>query len=161
MPRQHRTGAEVRSSTNGDIEVCITDDASTDPDAIEVGDVVRRRRGYASLHMQPVDVGNHATSSPPVAPCRGEYLMLLGNDDILLPGALEIITDDLRRVAAPVLLYSKQRINQDGTPAQDLAGTNPAEIAPGDSQRFATLRRSAGERSHLNVRVHRSNRRSP
>jgi hypothetical protein len=84
-------------------------------------------------------------------PCRGEYLLLVGNDDTLVPGALRTILADIREIPAPVLLYSKRRINLDGSPRGDVIGSIPIDLPSGDTHLFATLLDASRQQGFLST----------
>jgi hypothetical protein len=142
---------EIAACPPGLVEVCITDDASPDPEAFETALMFAEQHDFASLHVQASNVGIERNVLAAGIPCSGEYLLLIGNDDILVPGALSTILADLRTRPAPLYLYSKRRINLDGSPRADIAGSTPIEIAEGDSHLFASFVDAASERGLLST----------
>jgi len=142
---------EVASCPSGLVEVCITDDASPDPDAIETALAFAEQHDFASLHVQASNVGIERNVLASGTPCRGEYLLLIGNDDMMVPGALSTILTDIRAHQAPLYLYSKRRINLDGSPREDIAGSTPIELADGESQLFASFVDAASEQGLLST----------
>lgn len=130
---------EIRGECEDAVEVCIMDDSSTDPDTIEVAADFAERCRFASVRRQPANVGIERNVIAACQPCRGDYILLLGNDDLLVPGAVARMLADLRIVAAPVHLYEKTRITVDGKPRAAVAGSSPIDVPPGDSHRFPSL----------------------
>jgi hypothetical protein len=131
--------SEMASVTAGLVEVFISDDASTDPEAIEIALAFAEKHPYAWLQIQPSNVGLERNVLASGRPCRGDYLLLVGNDDRLIPGALTTILDDIRSGDAPVLLYAKERINLDGSPRAGVAGSTPIDLPVGASHRFESF----------------------
>ncbi|HEY6628589.1 MAG TPA: glycosyltransferase [Acidimicrobiia bacterium] len=142
---------EVAACPEGLVELCITDDASPDPETLEVALAFVEEHTFASLRIQPSNVGLERNVMAAAEPCRGEYLMVVGNDDLLERGALGTILDDINGTDAPVLLYGKRRINLDGSPRADVAGSIPIELAPGEAHLFPTLVEAAGEQGLLST----------
>jgi hypothetical protein len=142
---------EVAACPEGLIEVCITDDASPDPEVIETALAFVEKHRFASLRIRPSNVGLERNFLAAGEPCRGDYLLLLGNDDILVPGALTTILDDIRTTSAPVLLYAKRRINLDGSPRADLAGSTPIEIPEGATHMFDSFLAAAREQGLMST----------
>jgi hypothetical protein len=130
---------EVSACAPGLIEVCITDDASTDPDTLEVALEFAERHRYAALHVNASNIGLERNLMAACQPCRGDYLLLVGNDDVVAPGALATILDDIGATEAPVLLYSKRRIDIDGSPRADVEGSIPIELSPGETHLFSSV----------------------
>jgi glycosyltransferase involved in cell wall biosynthesis len=142
---------EVAACPEGLIEVCITDDASPDPEVIETALAFVEKHRFASLRIRPSNVGLERNFLAAGEPCRGDYLLLLGNDDILVPGALTTILDDIRTTSAPVLLYAKRRINLDGSPRADVAGSTPIEIPEGATHMFDSFLAAAREQGLMST----------
>lgn len=142
--------AEV-TSCGAAVEVRITDDASTDPDTIDVAGSFSERLEYVSLRQHDVNIGLERNLLAACEGCRGDYMLILGNDDRLVPGALRTVLDDLESIAAPVHLYEKQRITQDGSLRNAIAGSSPIELAPGETHHFPTLLEAAKPQGFLST----------
>ncbi len=130
---------EMAACPPGLVEVCIVDDASPDPEVVEIALDFAERNRFASLVVQPENVGLERNLIGAARPCRGEYLLVVGNDDVLVPGALPLILADLAAARAPVLLYSKHRINLDSSPHDPVPGTTPIELEENGTHVFDTL----------------------
>jgi glycosyltransferase involved in cell wall biosynthesis len=130
---------EVAACPPGTIEVCITDDASPDLQTIETAVAFTESHQFASLRIQPANVGLERNVMAAGEACSGEYLMLVGNDDLLASGVLTKILEDISEGDAPVLLYGKSRINLDGSPRPDIPGSIPVEIGSGATHRFPSM----------------------
>jgi hypothetical protein len=142
---------EVDTCPDGLVEVCITDDASPDPETLEAALAFAERYPFASLHVQPSNIGLERNVMAAAEPCRGDYLMVVGNDDLLAKGALAKIVADIGLTDAPVLLYGKRRINLDGSPHAEVAGSIPIELGPDESHVFDTLVEAASEQGLLST----------
>lgn len=142
---------EVSTCPPGLVEVCITDDASPDPEVVEIALAFAEQHRFASLRLHPSNVGIERNVIAAGEPCRGEYLLLVGNDDLLTPGALTTILDDLRNTAAPLLLYAKRRINLDGSPRTDIAGSIPIELPAGEAHVFESCIDAARQQGLLST----------
>jgi hypothetical protein len=127
---------EVATCPPGLVEVCISDDASSDPDTVETALEFAERHRFASLRVRASNVGLERNVIGAGLACKGEYLLTVGNDDMLVPGALRTILEDIRASAVPLLLYSKRRINLDGSPRPDVVGSIPIEIPEGQAHVF-------------------------
>ncbi len=130
---------EVQSCPPGVVELCITDDASSDPDTVETALGFVESHGFASLRVQQSNIGLERNVLAAGEPCRGEFMWLIGNDDRMVAGALRTVLDDIRANQAPVLLYSKDRMRLDGNPSPDVAGSIPIDLPPDGHHVFPTL----------------------
>jgi hypothetical protein len=142
---------ELDTCAPGTVEVCITDDASPDPAALEVALGFAERHPYACLRVNASNVGSERNVLVATEPCRGDYLLMLGNDDRLAPNSLATILGDIEAGEAPVLLYSKQRIRQDGSPHPEVPGSAPIDLPHGETHRFATFSAAAGRQGLLST----------
>lgn len=130
---------EVERCEPGAVEVAIIDDASPDPEALGVAlDFVQRSR-FAFVRVQPHNVGLERNVLASAAMCTGEYVQIVGNDDLLTEGSLAVILDDLNEHRAAVNVYAKGRINRDGSPRPDVVGSTPIELEAGQTHMFKSL----------------------
>ena len=143
--------SEVAACQPGLVEVCITDDASTDLDTVETALTFAEQHRFASLRLQPSNVGIERNVIAAGEPCRGEYLLLIGNDDLMIPGTLRTILDDIRNTEAPLLLYAKQRINLDGSERSPVVGSIPIELPIGAAHVFESCADAAREQGLLST----------
>ena len=100
---------EVEACRRGLVEVCIVDDASPDPEVVEIALDFAEKNRFASLLVRPTNIGLERNLIGAARPCRGEYLLVIGNDDVLVP-ALPLILADLE--ACPRPCCSTRRLNQ-------------------------------------------------
>jgi hypothetical protein len=135
----HSVERELEHTVNGTVEVCITDDASSDPDTFEVAARFVRATRIATLHLNPSNLGLERNLVQASMPCRGDYVLVLGNDDRMCDGSLATILADIDSGAADVYLYDKNRIDFDGRTIDRGDGTVPIEIPTGNAHVFPTL----------------------
>ena len=121
------------------VEVCVVDDASTDPDTLEVALAFAERNRFASVHRQPVNLGIERNVLDTARRSRGTYTWLFGNDDVMIDGAMATVIDDLRAVGASLHLYEKSRITVDGRPRDAVPGSSPVDLPAGATRDFPTL----------------------
>lgn len=124
---------------SGRVEVWITDDASPDVAA------ARTAHDLATAHPQlgfvPLaeNIGLERNLIRCLAPCRGRHVLILGNDDALLDGALATILADLEADDLDLLLYEKTRFSTDlSQQLPAVPGSTPIEIPAGSTHRFAS-----------------------
>ena len=95
-------------------EVVLADDASTDPNMARFAEVANLR------HLrQPQNIGFLRTCNAAYAQCRGKYVLLLNNDALVLPGAIDRLVaaldaDDEIAAVGPKLLYPNGRLQEAG-----------------------------------------------
>lgn len=124
---------------SGRVEVWVTDDASPDVSAsLAAHDfaVSHPQIGFVPLSE---NIGLERNLLTCLKPCRGRHVLILGNDDALLDGALATILADLEGTDLDVLLYEKTRFSSDLS--EELAavpGSTPIAIESGASHRFST-----------------------
>ncbi len=131
--------AELERVPAGVVEICITDDVSTDPDTLEIAADFAERCPFTSVRRHPANVGLERNILAACEPCRGEYVLIMGNDDKLVPGAMEIVLSDLRRDSPSVYLFERLRVHADGSPHPPVPGTDPIELRPGEAHGFDSL----------------------
>jgi hypothetical protein len=83
--------------------------------------------------------------------CRGRYVLILGNDDALVPNALEIVLDDLRSEEAAIHLYDKVRIDRGGNGRGPVPGSVPMDLPDGAVYRFGSMLEAAQRQGFLST----------
>ncbi len=73
----------IAQQTYSNIEVCISDDASTDDTEAQIAEFRKSYRFPLVYHRHPKNVGFDANLRKSLELASGRYLMLLGNDDTL------------------------------------------------------------------------------
>jgi GT2 family glycosyltransferase len=89
---------------NGDIEIIVHDDASTD-------NSLKVLARYADVRVlkSTENVGFCKSNNRMVAEARGEFILLLNNDAALEPGALSALLEKAQALDAPAILTLPQR----------------------------------------------------
>ena len=97
-----------------DLEILISDDASTDNTPDVIADYVARYP-FIRGDRNPVNLGAVPNFNQAVARARGEYVLVLGADDLLEPGALRTLKDTLDAHPECGFVYGRYNVlNQDG-----------------------------------------------
>jgi glycosyltransferase involved in cell wall biosynthesis len=86
------------SEVAGQVEVCVSDNASTDGTADAVAEISRRAPCPVVYKRQSTDMGLAPNLLAAVELARGRYCWLLGSDDLLAEGALIRVNELLGRV---------------------------------------------------------------
>jgi GT2 family glycosyltransferase len=102
----------LNSSTQCSYEVIVVEDASGDPSALALRDV-----GGINLVWNEQNLGFLRSCNKAAQLARGQYIYLLNNDTILLPGALDALLETARSRPDAGIVGSKL-IYPDGTLAR-------------------------------------------
>lgn len=101
------TLASVLAEADERVEICISDNASTDATVTTarraLGDVSRAR-----IAVQPENRGADANYLAAVSLAEASHCLILGSDDTLAPGALGAILERLERVDPDILLFDRR-----------------------------------------------------
>ena len=89
--------AQVDSAFRGQIEILICDNASTDATKAVARDYMARYPSLFAYHRQPENLGFSRNVDAVVRHARGDFVLLLGDDDGLEPHALATLGDILSR----------------------------------------------------------------
>ena len=108
------------------VEVIITDDRSTDKVATEVAHQFARDHSFIGFRMNETNLGLERNLVTCTGPCRGEYLWVFGNDDLLGPGILRQLMPELEEGRFDLFLLDKERISRQGEPVERRPGTRPS-----------------------------------
>ena len=131
---------QVAESGHNWVEVIIHDDASGDGQTIELAIEFGLQFQFVGVSQNEINLGLDANLRACADMCRGEYLFVLGNDDILLPGALDVLFSDLRDRDFDVVLYEKERWDKHlDRRLPDVPGSTPIEIDQGEVSQFDTV----------------------
>ena len=122
------------SQSHRDLRVIVIDDASTD----ETPDVTRQlaaRDPRVSIVRHTQNRGHIATYNEGIALADGDYLLVTGADDYLLPGAVERAVAILDREPEVGMVFGLAAIWVEGQPAPEI-GQQPDAVNVLDSARF-------------------------
>lgn len=86
------------------IEIIVHDDASTDGSA----EHIRKSYPFVQLIESQGNVGYCVANNRMAALAKGRYLLLLNNDAMLLPGALDVLRTEASQIAGPAILTLPQ-----------------------------------------------------
>ena len=95
-----------QSFEDGDIEIVISDNASTDGTK-EIAETYVSRYSYVNFVELEKNEGADLNYMNVVANASGEYCWLFGSDDIMEPGALKIILDKIKSTQSDIYLCSE------------------------------------------------------
>jgi GT2 family glycosyltransferase len=98
----------VRRQRCGDWELCLVDDASTEPHVAAALEAARRRDPRVRLQRRSENGGIVAASNDALAMARGEFVVLLDHDDKLHPDALALVAEALDREPEADYLYTDE-----------------------------------------------------
>ena len=129
--------AEVERSGTDRVEVWVTDDRSTRRSAIETARGFAERHQYIGFRLNPTNIGLERNLIEACHPCRGEFLLILGNDDMLHPGALDEMLADIDASRHDLMVYGKVRIDNEGEIISEPArGAIPDNSETGDLREY-------------------------
>ncbi len=121
------------------VEVIVTDDRSTDRMATEVAHQFARDHSFIGFRRNEHNIGLERNLIRCSEPCRGTYLWVFGNDDLIGPEALDVILRDLERDEYDLVVLDKERMDKHGAAVDFRPGTRPIELPPGDSHVFESM----------------------
>jgi GT2 family glycosyltransferase len=110
----------------------VVDNASTD----ESVTLVRQRYGHVQLHANDDNRGYGAAANQGIATCRTKYVLLLNSDAVIMPGALNALSDYLDKhpevaIVGPRITYPDGRLQPSCNPFPTLLPTLLTESAVG------------------------------
>jgi GT2 family glycosyltransferase len=106
----------VVGQTFEDWELCLVDDASTDPDVI--AELARRSAMDPRIHLwrRPVSGGIVAASNEALRRASGEFVVLVDHDDWIEAIALQLVADAVATDPSTDYLYTDEdKVTSDGT----------------------------------------------
>lgn len=105
----------VRAQLYRDWELCIADDASTEPQVSRVLEEATRNDPRIKVVRRPVNGHISAASNSALELVSGEFIVLLDNDDLLAEHALYMIAEELLRHPEATIIYSDEdKIDEGG-----------------------------------------------
>jgi len=124
--------AQLGPEHAGDVEICITDNASADGTEELVRELARTQT--VVYHRHDRDIGAAANVLASVAVASGEWVWLHSSDDALAPGALDAVVRRLREGADELVGLSLGRARMDrGMGREEVP--EPAAVLPDDPER--------------------------
>jgi GT2 family glycosyltransferase len=93
-----------RQAIDFNIEIIVHDDASSDGSAAHI----RAKYPFVRVIESHENVGYCIANNRMAAMATGRYLLLLNNDAMLLPGALDVLRSEAGRIAGPAILTLPQ-----------------------------------------------------
>jgi GT2 family glycosyltransferase len=98
----------VRRQGFRDWELCLVNDASSEPHVVAQLEAAQRRDPRIRLQRRAENGGIVAASNDALAMARGEFVALLDHDDLLHPDALELVAAALDREPEADYLYTDE-----------------------------------------------------
>ena len=93
-------------------ELILSDDGSTDPEALARLRAVEGRPGIGVV-MNPVNRGIAAATNAGIAAARGRWIAFIDHDDVFVPGAVAVIADAILRNPDAIFFYTDEIIVDD------------------------------------------------
>ena len=93
----------VMLSTYQDMEYIFVDDGSIDDTALIAAKYVAHQAHPFHLHLNEYNRGLASSSNHAIAQARGEYVLRLDADDILIPHGIGMLVDEIRRTGADIV----------------------------------------------------------
>lgn len=128
----------ILSQTYTDLELVITDNASTDRTSAICKDFAARD-SRVIYHRLPKNIGAILNFAHVYGLCKGEYFKWAAADDVILPAFLEKCVGVLDNTPAAVLAYSQAKfIDKNGDVIKDYHVKLPTDV-PSAAKRFAAI----------------------
>lgn len=99
-------------------ELCIADDASTDPQIKEVLKEYAALDSRIKVHYRPQNGGIVKASNTAFKMAKGAYVALMDNDDEITPDALYEVVKALQEHRYDMLYSDEDKLEMDGTPTE-------------------------------------------
>lgn len=122
------TIASVLSQADARIELCIADNASTD-DTVALARAATRGFAATRIAVSASNLGADANYLAAVALAKADYCLILGSDDILAPGAITAILDEIEQHDPDILLFDRRTCTVTMTPLRIEHALSPAVAA--------------------------------
>lgn len=114
-----------------DVQLLVIDDRSTDGSA-EVAQRLAERDSRVELRLHSKNAGLIATANEGLQWARGEYVVLLSADDLLVPGALDRATAVMAAHPSVGMVYGRPLIWREGRPMPRPSGRwRATDVRPG------------------------------
>ena len=113
--------------TYENLEIVVSDDGSTDRTPEILREIKRRNPEMVRLVLNQQNGGITANSNAGLAACSGEYIALMGGDDLLLPTKIASQVDAFQADPDLVLSYHPCHVMRNGE-LTELVGNRPKDI---------------------------------
>jgi O-antigen biosynthesis protein len=100
--------ASVQNQTYPHWELCIADDASSDPQVLRVLKEIAERDPRVRFMQRPSNGHISAASNSALSMAQGAWVGLLDHDDVLAPQALSVVVQAINHFAQTDLFYSDE-----------------------------------------------------
>jgi O-antigen biosynthesis protein len=100
--------ASVRAQSYGRWELCIADDASTDPEVVALLEACAREEARIRWVRRPVNGHISEASNSALALAQGDWVVLMDHDDLLAPDALLRVAHEIRSRPDVRMIYSDE-----------------------------------------------------
>lgn len=121
--------AAVERTDARHVEVWVTDDCSVIDAAPQLAREFALAHPYIGFRWLPENVGLEANLLECASRCRGEYLWILGCDDLVVLDGFPQMLEDVESGLADVLIYDKGRIDSRGVRLSSVrAGSRPEAL---------------------------------
>ncbi|MBW6414755.1 glycosyltransferase [Methylacidiphilum fumariolicum] len=105
----------VRNQIYPHWELCISDDASSDPAIRRILEDYRRKDPRIKVTFRETNGHMSANSNSALELAEGEFIVLLDSDDLLAPHALYMVVEEINRFPEVCILYSDEdKIDEKG-----------------------------------------------
>ncbi|QDQ41531.1 glycosyltransferase family 2 protein [Methylacidiphilum kamchatkense] len=98
----------VRNQIYSNWELCISDDASSDPAVRRILEDYRRKDPRIKVTFRQINGHMSANSNSALELAEGEFIVLLDSDDLLAPHALYMLVEEINRFPEVCILYSDE-----------------------------------------------------
>lgn len=106
-----QTIESVLSQTNNNIEIVISDNASTD-NTMEIINKYQTNNTQIVVHSFSINMGADTNFQKLIELAKGDYCLILGSDDVLKKGAIDAFLKEIRKPnTADILIYARDRCN--------------------------------------------------
>ena len=95
------------------VELVLSDDGSSDPDALATLRAAAGQRGVEVV-FNPTNRGIAAATNAGIAAARGRWIAFIDHDDVFVPGGVAVIADAILRRPDAIFFYTDEIIVDDG-----------------------------------------------
>lgn len=96
----------IESQWMDSVQVVVSDNASSD-NTMDIVNSFKQKNMNIELFVMPTNVGAEKNFLNVVSLAKGEYVWLIGSDDVLVHGALRLVMDRIADSTADILLFDR------------------------------------------------------